>query len=303
MKNIIRIIIGLIITCVLAGLVMGGVFTLTHEKKQENEHLRFQETMLGLLGFGKGNPAPQDLRFVSIYRYTLEDPKDPERKDLGYIVPVFKDGKEVFKLLIMSQEGEFKKALDLNLAMDKAMEEQERQKALEQTLGKGVKLSFGDAIILAKKGNERIAFLLPGRFPGFKTVIKVMLALSPEYTIKGLEIMEHEEDPGLGGEITQDYFKNQFVGKPFSKLVELKVVKEPLPDEYRKVLEATRGHVSSEQEKALSQYKDREIYALTGATISSRAVTEGVKNIVRNFAYRFQNLEKVLASQGLNPAF
>jgi len=303
MKNIIRITIGLIITCVMAGLVMGGVFTLTHDKKQENEHLRFQETMLGLLGFGKENPAPQDLKFLSIYRYTLEDPKAPEKKDLGYIVPVLNEGKEVFKLLIMSQEGEFKKALDLNLAIDKAMEEQERKSALERALEKGIRPSFGDTIILAKKGNERLAFLLPGRFPGFKTVIKVMLALSPDYTVKGLEIMEHEEDPGLGGEITQDYFKNQFVGKPFSKLAELKVVKEPLPEDYRKVLEATRGPLSPEQEKALAPYKDRDIYALTGATISSKAVAEGVKNITMKFAYRFQNLEKVLASQGLIPAF
>lgn len=302
MNQILRITIGLIITCCVAGLVMGGVFTLTHEAKKHNEHLIFEETMLGLLGYKKGNPPPPDLRFYTIYRYLLEDTKDPSIKELAYMVPVTTEGKEAYKLLILTQEGGFKGAHDLKLDPQRAFEPQEREKALDRVFGQEKRASSGDSIIVVTQGNKRVAYLLPGRFPGFKTMIKVMLALEPDYTIKGLEVMEHEEDPGLGGEITQDYFKNQFAGKPFSKVKELKVVKEPLPDEYKKVLEATQLP-AAEREKALAQFKERDIYALTGATISSKAVTEGVKAMAKNFAYRFENLEKVVKAQGIQVSF
>lgn len=302
MNQILRITKGLFITCLVAGLVMGGVFTITNEAKRHNEHMIFQETMLGLLNYTKANPPPSDLKFQTIYRYLIEDVKDPEKKDVAYIVPVANNGGESLKLIILSQEGTFKEGLDLGLSPEKAFDPQERQRALDPLLGKERKATPGDTIIVALKGKERIAFLLPGRFPGFKTMIKVMLALEPDYTIKGLEIMEHEEDPGLGGEITQDYFKNQFVGKPFSKLKELKVVKEPLPDAYRKILEATQLPISQRQ-RELSEFRERDIYAITGATISSKAVTEGVKTMAKNFAYRFQKLEEVLQRQGIKAAF
>ncbi|MFN3535416.1 MAG: FMN-binding protein, partial [Desulfatiglandales bacterium] len=161
---------------------------------------------------------------------------------------------------------------------------------------------YGDSAIVAVQGDKRVAYLLPGKFPGFKTMIKAMLALEPDFTVKGVEIMEHEEDPGLGGEITQDYFKNQFVGKPFGKLKELKVVKEPLPEEYRRILEGAQIP-PQERARQLSQFKDKDIYALTGATISSKAVTEGLKGMASSFAYRFKNLEKIATTQGLRLAF
>ena len=57
-------------------------------------------------------------------------------------------------------------------------------------------------------------------------------------------MLHHAETPGLGDEIQKDYFKNQFKGKSIDNLV---VVKTETPDK---------------------------IQAITGATISSRAVTE-----------------------------
>ena len=43
------------------------------------------------------------------------------------------------------------------------------------------------------------------------------------------------------------------------------------------------------------RYKDEDIHALTGATISSAAVTNGVKSMVKKFAYRIQILDQALA--------
>ena len=116
--------------------------------------------------------------------------------------------------------------------------------------------------------------------------------------------MEHEEDPGLGGDIVQDFFKNQFKNKPYQKLKQLDVVKEPLPDEYRKALEVKEGAMSQEElQRIRAKYQDSDIYALTGATISSKAVTDGVKGMVKRFAYRVEVLERVVKSQKIPAAF
>ena len=52
MKQILRITIGLTISCLFAALVMGSVFTLTDKAKRHNEHQNVQDTMLELLGYG-----------------------------------------------------------------------------------------------------------------------------------------------------------------------------------------------------------------------------------------------------------
>ena len=58
MKQILRITIGLIISCLVAGTIMGSAYVLTAKAKKHNEHQKEQNTMLGLLGYGKGNRRP-----------------------------------------------------------------------------------------------------------------------------------------------------------------------------------------------------------------------------------------------------
>jgi len=52
-----------------------------------------------------------------------------------------------------------------------------------------------------------------------------------------------------------------------------------------------------------SKYQDKDIYALTGATISSKAVTNGVKNMIRKFAYRINRLDSVISREHIPVAF
>ncbi|MBW1704368.1 MAG: FMN-binding protein [Deltaproteobacteria bacterium] len=304
MKEIIRIVVSLTISCLVAAFVMGTVFAITDKAKKHNEHLNVQETVLGLLGYSKANPAPSDLRLFTMYRYILEDDKT---KNLGYMVPIAGEDKEGYELLIINLKGEFIERLSLDIPPEKAAEEPERKAALMAVIEPPKIFTYADSTIIAKLGGKRLAYLLPGEFPGFKTFIEVMLALDPTFKIMGLEIMEHEEDPGLGGEIEQEYFKNQFKDKSFEKVKELKVVKEPLPDEYFRYLEADKtkeGLISREDiEEIKSKYQDKDIYALTGATISSRSVTVGVKNIIKKFAYRVNILDRVIAGQNIPVAF
>ena len=162
-------------------------------------------------------------------------------------------------------------------------------------------------MIVACLDDKRTAYLLPGEFPGFKTFIKAMVALDTDFQLLGLEVIEHEEDPGLGGEITQDYFKNQFVGKSFETLKRLTVIKEPLPADYERYLTSMGmgedGLSDGEAAEIRKRYKDQDIHALTGATISSAAVTNGVKAMVKKFAYRIQILDQALADGDVTVLF
>jgi electron transport complex protein RnfG len=304
MKQILRITIGLTISCLIAAAVMGSVFTVTDKAKKQNEHLNVQQTMLGLLGYTKAKPAPSDLKLYSIYRYIIEDGKE---KYLGYMIPVERGKDEGYELLAITLEGKFAGRHEVHISPEKAIEEPDREKALKAVLKPPKKFSYADATIIANLGDKHLAYLLPAEFPGFKTFITVMLALDPTFKILGLEITEHEEDPGLGAEIEQQYFKNQFKGKTFKKVKELEVIKEPLPEEYRRYLETKKwgkGIFSEEEITSIrSKYKDQDIYALTGATISSKAVTDGVKGMIRRFAYRVEILDGVIAAQKVPVAF
>ena len=304
MKEILRITIRLTLSCLVAAFFMGAVFTVTDKAKKHNEHQNVQNTMLSLLGYGRANPAPADLKTATLYRYIVDDGAN---KYLGYMVPVKKDGAESYEFLIIDLKGNFVERFPLDLPPEAAAEAPTRKAALKTVLKPPRTFVYADSAIFAGLGGRRLAYLLPGKFPGFKTFIHAMLALDPSFEIIGLEIMEHEEDPGLGGEIEQDYFKNQFENKSFDKLKEIKVVKEPLHLEYMHYLEALSdpdGAISRKDiEKIRSKYQDSDIYAITGATISSRAVTSGVKNIAKKFAYRLQILDRVIDDQELNAVF
>jgi electron transport complex protein RnfG len=276
---------------------MGAAFVVTDKSKKQNEHNNVQKTMLGLLGYSKQKPAPQELKFYPVYRYIMEEKGTTY---LGYMVPVKTADHESYELLMLTLEGTLAQRFPLNISLEKAIVASERQNALQAALKAGMTFTYQDQTIIARLGDKRVAYLLPGEFTGFKTFIKVMLALDPQFDIVGLEIMEQEEDPGLGAEIKQNYFRNQFQNKSFERLKSLEVVKEPLPDDYRRYLEASDTLNAGALEAIRSKYRDKDIYALTGATISSRSVTNGVKNIVKRFAYRIKILDEVIAGQQIS---
>jgi electron transport complex protein RnfG len=298
MRDILRITIGLTISCLIAALIMGSVFTVTDTAKKHNEHMDIQNTVLGLLGYSRSHPAPSDLALRPVYRYIIDD---KGTKYLGYMVPVNTAGKETYELLLIDLAGTLKRKYDLDITPETAVESSEREKAIEQVIEPPTVFTYADSFIVAMLGRKRLAYLIPGEFPGFKTFIRVMLALDSSFTIKGLDILEQEEDPGLGGEIVHDYFKNQFIGKTYDKMKSLKVVKKPLPEEYRQYLEREKQKKGMFTEKQLeniqTNYKDSDIYALTGATISSQSVTTGIKTMVKKFAYRTRRLDQVIAQQ------
>lgn len=304
MKEIIRITLGLTISCLIAGVIMGGVFTVTEKAKKHNHYIDVRNTMTSILGFNASHPVPSDLNLYYLYRYIID--KNGAKK-IGYVLPLKKEGKLSYALVVIGLDGKFKKLFNLKISDEKISDIEGRKAALDAVLKPATKFTYADSTIIAEKGSKLLAYLLPGEFSGFKSIIKVMLALNPSFTISGLDIMEDDEDPGLGAEISQEYFKNQFEDKSLQKIKTLKVVKKPLPAEYRKYLEKSKwkkGEFTRDEiDKIREKYKDHNICALTGATITSKAMTRGIKGMVEKFAYRIRILDYALTKNNIPTAF
>jgi electron transport complex protein RnfG len=218
-------------------------------------------------------------------------------------VPTTKEGKtgDSYTLVTLDLEGKMVDRKTIALNAEQSREKETRDNTVLAAIGSGKDVRFADHIIVVTDNGKRVAYLLGGKFPGFKTFINVMLALDQKYSMLGLEVLEHEEDPGLGAEIEKDYFKNQFKGRSFNVLKGLQVVKEPLPEQYRQALE---GHLAeADVTRIMEQFKEKHIYALTGATISSRMLTDGVKGMVGKFAYRMDILDRVMKEQKIAVSF
>jgi len=100
---------------------------------------------------------------------------------------------------------------------------------------------------VAKKDNQVIGYVVETYGKGYSSFINILVALDKDLKILGINILEHGETPGLGDEIDKPGFKGQFISKDLDHLVLVK------------------GDANGK------------IAAITGATISSRAVTKGVR--------------------------
>lgn len=299
MKMILTIIFRLTLSCLIAGTIMGATFVFTNKAKKANEFAREEKVVYALLGYSKAKPIPESMGMYEIFRYVVSDGAS---QSIGYLVPIGAHGNEGgFSFIRINLDGAYIDSTSVALPEEKVRNQADRDAAIAAAIGTGKNIRFTDQTIVVTDHGKRTAYLLSGKFPGFKTHIAIILALDPDYSIIGFEVMEHEEDPGLGAEIEQDYFKNQFKYKPFEKIKTLKVVKAPLPGDYFDALEGKIDKVAATD--LMKDYRDQDIYALTGATISSIAVSSGIKGMSKKFAYRLDILDKVLQDQQIAVPF
>lgn len=301
MKEMFKISMSLTVVCIAAALILGAVFAKTEHARKDIEEKERAETIEGLLGFGHGK-VPSDLKIFPVYRYVVRTDKGTLL--LGYLLPLKDKGQALVEIDL---EGKPVQVIPVQGEPIQLAELSARNKAIEAALPKGSQATYAETLNVAMLGDKRLGYVIPGVTQGFKTFIKLMVSLNPDLTVTGVAITESEEDPGLGAEINQDYFKNQFIGKTQQMLTGLKVVKEPLPTDYLPALEPDRAKkmgLSAEKIKELREkhLKD-DIYALTGATISSRAVTRGVQDTVRKFAYRLGILNDAIKQEKIQVAF
>ncbi len=101
--------------------------------------------------------------------------------------------------------------------------------------------------IAKDKEGKPVGYIASSWSKGYSSKINLLVAVDPSMRIMAINILDEEETPGLGDDIGKQYFQDRFKGKTLDQLV---VVKTPDP---------TR------------------IQAVTGATISSKAATKGVR--------------------------
>ncbi len=100
-----------------------------------------------------------------------------------------------------------------------------------------------------KNNNETVGYTVKTLPKGYGGKIELIVGISTDGNITGIDIGSMSETPGLGSKAAEPTFKDQFSGKVTTN--ELNVVK---------------GKASV----------DDEIQAISGATITSKAVTKGV---------------------------
>lgn len=128
------------------------------------------------------------------------------------------------------------------------------------------KKEIGDkTFFIGKKGGRITGIALEAEGEGYSGDIRVMVGINSAGEIAGVEILEQLETPGLGTRIEEGSFRGQFKGKSLanSKLVE--------------------GRLAVKKDNG-------DIDALTGATISSRGVTQAVDKALHIFQEYKQEL-------------
>lgn len=101
-------------------------------------------------------------------------------------------------------------------------------------------------IYAGKKDKKTVGYAVLVESMGYGGAISMVVGVDKDNKITGIDITSQSETPGLGANCSNEEFKNQFIGKTS----EITVVK--------------------------NNAKDNQIDAITSATITSKAVTNGV---------------------------
>lgn len=104
---------------------------------------------------------------------------------------------------------------------------------------------------VATSSQKPVAYIASTAGKGYSSFVKMLVSLDMDFRIRGLKILGHGETPGLGDQILEPWFIDQFMGKSLNQIVLVK-----------------------------GETKEN-IQAISGATISCRAVTNGVKDAIQ----------------------
>ncbi|MHC4321802.1 MAG: FMN-binding protein [Planctomycetota bacterium] len=118
-----------------------------------------------------------------------------------------------------------------------------------------------EVFLYIKDGSlEGIGFIITKLGYGFNKAadISLFICVGPDLeTIKGIEVLDHTETPGLGGRMTEEEFKRQFVGKKLKP--KLSLVR-------------SRGTVGP-----------NEVHAITGASYTSKGIEKIINEAMGAF--------------------
>lgn len=270
--DLFKIGLGLTVVCLLCAGVLGGIYLVTEPIRLQTVHVREEKMLRSLLGL------PENAKMEEVRRYRTSGMQTLALTS-RFLVNLNEDGREVSR-----------QAFPENLVSGA---EEEKDKWVKEHAPEA---EYAGRFFVGKEGDQIGGYVVEGITSGYKSKVRFFVALDGAFSLRGLEILEQEEDPGLGAEIAQPYFKNQFAGRSAEELSKMKVTKDPLDGDWKAALENFGNTPFSawlqENRGRLSQHQV--VHAITGATISSEAITSGVKKTVANFRRRVDLLKGAL---------
>ena len=134
---------------------------------------------------------------------------------------------------------------------------------------------------IAKKGDETVAYAFRIENRGYSSILQYYVGVAPDGAILGVTILSQAETPGLGTrveetisdryiwnglwgpkQVLKPWFTEQFEGIDVNRSIE--------------VLKGAEWHTLAERERKELKEKNA-VTAITGATISTRAVADGIE--------------------------
>ena len=164
--------------------------------------------------------------------------------------------KNYFKIALVLAITAASSGLLLSMAnlMAKAKIEQNQKQAIEDGIrtiepsAENIEEIQRDLYKLSDKKDVALGYVFLTQGQGYAGPIKLLCGVDAKIkSILGIEVIESTETPGLGARINEGWFKAQFKGLNVTKAM---------------------GYVKSKKRKS------NEIEAITGATVSSRAVVD-----------------------------
>ncbi|MBI5837076.1 MAG: FMN-binding protein [Candidatus Eisenbacteria bacterium] len=269
-----RITVSMAVVCALGAMVLGAVFVWT-DRYQREASLEGEKTAVVQLLHLKPSASVVELRqFLA-----------PARRQVVYRAQAFGQESGAASQIVFTLEGGLVSRAEVpaggNEKADKA--------AGLQPLGR---------IFVARDGGQPAGFVVEGVSQGYKNKIRFLVALDQGFEVLGVRVVEHEEDPGLGAEVATKVFQAQYAGRSAGEIAATDVTRDPMPEDWRGALAALQRMPQAQWQEEYGTLRAREktrpIYAVTGATISSRALTDGVRSTVGHFRRRWQLLEPYL---------
>lgn len=232
-----------IVMVVVVGSILAGLAQGLKPMVKANERFEKQQNILYAMGVNE-NQGPNDVTFVSTDIVEDEFAK--------YITQQY-----------VIQGGEVTEDPQAYLIDIK----QEQQKAKDPNYQRRLPLFVGE------KDGQKL-YVVPVRGKGLWDAIWGYVAMDESMTVQGVYFDHKGETPGLGAEIKQRYFMDDFTGEKF------------LTGEAFEGIEIAKGNNDPTNEDK----DDHQIDALAGATITGDGVTAMLKKDVRLYVPYFQKM-------------
>lgn len=175
------------------------------------------------------------------------------------------------------------------IALQKLQAEQE---ALKSVFPEGSEISaiendttIGNKYWTSSRGGEVTGYAFKGSNRGFSSDIEFIAGVNSEGEILGLVILSQAETPGLGTRV-EEVVSKKYIWNAFSKKKDSQKTNPWFTEQFRGITvrkdisvdKSGEWHSKSEDEKK-KLLEDNSVSALTGATISTKAVISGVKKV------------------------